>query len=322
MKGFWQRVKNHFVPSHHNAYRPHLLRRRSLMFLLALALLAEGALVANLMARQSGHDFLAAVIQSEIISLTNAERTQNSVGELAENKQLDVAAQQKASDMAAKGYFAHDGPDGKTPWMWIDGSGYTYQYAGENLAVRFVDSKDVVAGWMASPTHRANIVKPAYTDIGVGIAQGMYKGQPATFVVQYFAAPAIAVAAAATTSVEASSGTTTVAAVTPTVQILGVETAAPPPPSFNDSLARQLGRVLSEPRAATNWMLGGIALLLMLALAFAFFHNIQIQAHDLLLPGTMVAVVALTLMLINVSALPGVIPDSQAASVANAILVP
>ena len=69
-------------------------------------------------------------------------------------------------------------------------------------------------------------------------------------------------------------------------------------------------------------MLGGIALLLMLALAFAFFHNIQIQAHDLLLPGTMVAVVALTLMLINVSALPGVIPDSQAASVANAILVP
>jgi len=41
-----------------------------------------------------------------------------------------------------------------------------------------------------------------------------------------------------------------------------------------------------------------------------------------LLPGTMVAVVALTLMLINVSALPGVIPDSQAASVANAILVP
>ena len=325
MKGFWQRVKNHFVPSHHNAYRPHLLRRRSLMFLLALALLAEGALVANLMARQSGHDFLAAVIQSEIISLTNAERTQNSVGELAENKQLDVAAQQKASDMAAKGYFAHDGPDGKTPWMWIDGSGYTYQYAGENLAVRFVDSKDVVAGWMASPTHRANIVKPAYTDIGVGIAQGMYKGQPATFVVQYFAAPAIAVAAAATTSVAASSGTTTVAASVPAVQILGVETiAAPPPPSasFNDSLARQLGRVLSEPRAATNWTLGGIALLLMLAIAFALFHHIQIQAHDLLLPGTMVAVVALTLMLINVSALPGVIPDSQAASVANAILVP
>src|SRR3990167_5975188 len=315
MKGFWQRVKNHFVPSHHNAYRPHLLRRRSLMFLLALALLAEVALVANLVARQSGHDFLAVVIESEIILLTNAQRAQNSVGELAENKQLDSAAQQKADDMAAKGYFSHDGPDGKTPWMWIESAGYDYRYAGENLAVRFVDSKDVVAGWMASPTHRANIVKPAYADVGVGIAQGMYKGEPATFVVQYFAAPAVAVAAAATTSV---------AAVPPTVQILGVETVAAPPPSssFNDSLARQLGKLLSEPRAATNWMLGGIALLLTLALAFAFFHHIQIQAHDLLLPGTLVAVVALTLMLINVSALPGVIHDSQAASVANAILVP
>src|SRR3989344_4681232 len=320
--GLFLWLKGLFVPHYSNAYRPHLLRRRSLLFLLALVLLAEGALVANLVARQSGHDFLAVVIESEIILLTNAQRAQNSVGELAEHKQLDSAAQQKADDRAAKGYFSHDGPDGKTPWMWIESAGYDYRYAGENLAVRFVDSKDVVAGWMASPTHRANIVKPAYADVGVGIAQGMYKGEPATFVVQYFAAPAIAVAAAATTSVAASSGTTTVAAVAPTVQILGVETVAAPPPSFNDSLARQLGRVLSEPRAATNWTLGGIALLLMLAIAFALFHHIQIQAHDLLLPGTMLAVVALTLMLINVSALPGVIPDSQAASVANAILVP
>ena len=323
MKGFWQWIKNHFVPSHHNAYRPHILRRRSILFLLALALLAEGALVANLMARQSGHDFLAAIIQSEIISLTNAQRAQNSVGELAENKQLDVAAQQKADNMAKFSYFSHNGPDGKTPWEWIGESGYDYQYAGENLAVRFVDSKDVVAGWMASPTHRANIVKPAYIDVGVGIAQGIYKGEPATFVVQYFGKQANRVTAvAATTSVAvAATGTTTVAAITPPVQVLGAEIASPPP-SLGDSLARQLGRLLSEPRAATNWMLGGIVLLLMLALAFAFFHHIQIQAHDLLLPGTLVAVVALTLMFINVSALPGVIPDSQAASVANAILVP
>src|SRR3989344_63485 len=323
MKGFWQWIKNHFVPSHHNAYRPHILRRRSLVFLLALALLAEGALVANLMARQSGHDFLAAVIQSEIISLTNAQRAQNSVGALVENKQLDVAAQQKADNMAKFSYFSHNGPDGKTPWEWIGESGYDYQYAGENLAVRFTDSKDVVVGWMASPTHRANIVKPAYTDVGVGIAQGMYKGAPATFVVQYFGKRANHVTAVdATTSVAvATTGTTTVAAITPPVQVLGAEIASPPP-SLGDSLARQLGRLLSEPRAATNWMLVGIVLLLMLALAFAFFHHIQIQAHDLLLPGTLVAVVALTLMFINVSALPGVIPDSQAASVANAILVP
>src|SRR3989338_6173918 len=216
-------LRKYFIPSHHNAYRPHILRRRSLLFLLALVLLAEVALVADLVARQSGHDFLAVVIESEIILLTNAQRAQNSVGELAENKQLDSAAQQKADDMAAKGYFSHDGPDGKTPWMWIESAGYDYQYAGENLAVRFVDSKDVVAGWMASPTHRANIVKPAYIDVGVGIAQGIYKGEPATFVVQYFGKQANRVTAvAATTSVAvAATGTTTVAAITPPVQVLG-----------------------------------------------------------------------------------------------------
>lgn len=330
--GFFGWIKKLFVPHHSNAYRPHILRRRSLMFLLALALLAEGTLVANLLARQSGHDFLAAVIQNEIISLTNAQRAQNSVGVLAENKRLDFAAQAKADDMAAKGYFAHNGPDGKQPWAWIDGAGYDYQYAGENLAVRFVDSKDVLAGWMASPTHRANIVKPAYTDIGVGIAQGMYKGQPATFVVQYFGKPAKAVSlSSATTSVAVATpatttpATTTVAASVPSpVQVLGAEaiTPVPPAPTFSDSLARTLGRLASEPRETTSWILGGIIALLMLALTFAFFHHIQIQAHDLLLSGTMVAVVVLALLVINSNVLSGVIHDTEAASVVNAILVP
>ena len=295
MKGFLQRIKNHFVPSRDNAYRPHILRRRSLLFLLALALVAEGVLVANLIARQSGYDFLAAVIQSEIISLTNSERAQNNVKTLSENKKLNAAAQAKANDMVMRGYFAHQGPDGKEPWTWIQAAGYDYRYAGENLAVRFVDSKDVVSGWMASPTHRANMVKPVYTDIGVGIAQGMYKGQPATFVVQYFASPAATAAAAATYA---------------------------PPASFSDSLSRSLGKLASEPRATTAWILGGIIALLALALALSFFLHMQIQAHDLLVPGTVVAVVAAALLIINSNLLTGVIHDSQAASVANAILFP
>jgi len=295
MKGFLQRIKNHFVPSRDNAYRPHILRRRSLLFLLALALVAEGVLVANLIARQSGYDFLAAVIQSEIISLTNSERAQNNVKTLSENKKLNAAAQAKANDMVMRGYFAHQGPDGKEPWTWIQAAGYDYRYAGENLAVRFVDSKDVVSGWMASPTHRANMVKPVYTDIGVGIAQGMYKGQPATFVVQYFASPAATAAAAATYA---------------------------PAASFSDSLARSLGKLASEPRATTAWILGGIIALLALALALSFFLHMQIQAHDLLVPGMAVAVVVLALLVINSSAFPGVIHDGQAASVANAILFP
>ena len=123
----------------------------------------------------------------------------------------------------------------------------------------------------------------------------MYKGQPATFVVQYFASPAATAAAAATYA---------------------------PPASFSDSLARSLGKLASEPRATTAWILGGIIALLALALALSFFLHMQIQAHDLLVPGMAVAVVVLALLVINSSAFPGVIHDSQAASVANAILFP
>ena len=297
---FFRRVKDHFVPSRDNAYRPHLLRRSALIALLAVVILAEGVLVAGLLARQSGNGFLAAIIQGEIIALTNRERAQNNVGTLRENTSLDAAAQAKADDMARVGYFAHVGPGGKQPWAWLDGVGYDYQYAGENLAVRFVDSKDVVNAWMLSPTHRANIVKPVYIEMGVGIAQGVYKGQPATFVVQYFASPFRG-------------------------RVLGAETAAPAPPvsaptapSSNDSLARSLGKLASEPRATTGWILGGVAALLMLALAFAFFHHVQIQSRELLLPGAVVAGIALTLIMLNNAALSPGTGNSRAASAYSA----
>lgn len=296
--GFFDRVKHHFLPSRENAYRPHLLRKGTVALLLVAALVAEGALVSNLIIRESGHNFLAAVIQSEIISLTNTERTDNKVGILTENALLDRSAQAKADDMAARGYFAHTGPDGKDPWSWIDASGYDYQYAGENLAVRFVDSKDVVNAWMASPTHRANMVKAAYTEIGVGIAQGTYKGEMATFVVQHFAKPSAAMIASRTQG-----------------RVLGAEMG--PPPSFSDSIARQLARLLSEPRAATGWVLGFVAAVLMLALAFAFLHHIQIQSRDLLLPGTLVVGIALGLMALNSNFLSSTFSSSdQSAGVA------
>ncbi len=177
------------------------------LLLIALGLMVLAVL--SLLVRLSGPQWSAAVIQSQVIALTNSERAANSVGTLVENSLLDTAAQAKADDMAAKGYFAHVGPDGKEPWAWIVAAGYDYHYAGENLAVRFSDSSQVVDAWMASPTHRANIVKPQYSQIGVAdlcsritvlargeiLADGTYEGVPATFVVQYFGAPAVALAA-------------------------------------------------------------------------------------------------------------------------------
>lgn len=140
----------------------------------------------------SGPMYSAAVLHSDIVAFTNIERAHSELTSLTENPVLNAAAQAKANDMATKGYFSHTGPDGQLPWHWFVEAGYDYRYAGENLAVRFSDSREVVNAWMASPTHKANIVKSQYQEIGIGVAEGVYQGVPATFVVQFFASPSVA----------------------------------------------------------------------------------------------------------------------------------
>src|SRR4051812_14648700 len=103
----WKRLRHMFWPSRHNRYHPQVFSRGGLMTFLAVALAAEGFLVAVVVAQQSGGSFLAAVQQGALISLTNTERAGQKIGALAENKTLDAAAQQKADDMAAKSYFSH-----------------------------------------------------------------------------------------------------------------------------------------------------------------------------------------------------------------------
>lgn len=286
-----------------------------MVFFLALVLATEGFLVASLVARQSGGSFLAAIIQSEIISMTNQERADNQVGMLMENKLLDAAAQAKADDMAAKGYFAHQSPDGRQPWDFITAAGYDYQYAGENLAVRFVDSKDVVNAWMASPEHRANIVKAQYTNIGVGIAEGTYKGAPATFVVQYFGNPAPTVVPAPTPKV--AERPSAAPAPAPTGQVLGTAATPTPAPSnlINDA-TKQLPRLAAEPRSSAAWILGGIATLLILLIGLTFIARVQVQPTDLLLPGMVAAGIAVFFIVFN-SAFLGA-ASSQAASAIGA----
>ncbi len=295
---FLRWVKHFFVPHADNAYHPHLLRRSYLVGLLALCLLAEGLLVGNLLSRDSGLPMFAAVVRSDVVAFTNEERAHAGVGTLQENTRLTAAAQAKAEDMARRGYFAHNGPEGKEPWQWILESGYDYSYAGENLAVRFVDSKEVVNAWMASPTHKRNIVKGAYTEIGIGIAQGAYQGQPATYVVQYFAKPSASAAKAALAG----------------GAVLGAATNAA---SFADSTTRQVIRLFADAKSTSAWALGAVALVLLMALAFAVVHHLQIQSHQVLAPGAVVAAIALTLLALNTQLLAP--PGAQTASVAQSM---
>ncbi|OGG52883.1 hypothetical protein A3H16_03390 [Candidatus Kaiserbacteria bacterium RIFCSPLOWO2_12_FULL_53_8] len=132
----------------------------------------------------------AAVISVVLVDLVNGDRASQSLGTLTINPILTAAAQAKADDMAGKGYFAHNSPDGKDSWYWFKQAGYSFAYAGENLAVDFSDSSDVERAWMDSPLHRENLLDPHFTEIGIAIAQGTFEGHPTTFVVQMFGAPA------------------------------------------------------------------------------------------------------------------------------------
>lgn len=131
-----------------------------------------------------------AVLPGVLYALTNGDRAAAGLPALSQNALLDKAAQMKAEDMATRGYYSHTTPEGYQPFHWFDVVGYTYLNVGENLDVIYSgDENTINNAWMGSPGHRANILLPQFTEIGVGVAEGTYKGVPATFAVQLFATP-------------------------------------------------------------------------------------------------------------------------------------
>ena len=178
------------MPHDDNEHRPHFLRNENLRHIVAIILFIELAVfVTPSILNMNLSGGIAAVISSVLGDLTNEKRQEEKLPVLAVNPLLTRAAEMKAQDMAEKGYFAHTSPEGKTPWHWIELAGYKYKYAGENLAINFRDSEDVTSAWLASPTHRANIIKSNYTEMGTGVANGYYKGKKTVFVAQVYANP-------------------------------------------------------------------------------------------------------------------------------------
>ena len=186
-----KKIKDHFIPHAGNDYTPHMLQKTAMLGMLGLILLSF--LVANFQALlwQGSSWLVGTVLPSIVTDLTNHERNNLSLTSLRRSAVLDKAAQLKADDMAAGSYFSHTSPAGVTPWYWFEQAGYLFTYAGENLAVHFSDSDEVVEAWMKSPTHRANIVNDNYTEIGIGTARGVYEGYETVFVVQLFGTPAM-----------------------------------------------------------------------------------------------------------------------------------
>jgi hypothetical protein len=121
-----------------------------------------------------------------VVKLVNQARVKENLEPLVVNEKLAKAAQDKADDMIAHDYFAHNSPQGITPWDWITRNKYSYKYAGENLAMGFIDVQDEQRAWMNSPDHRKNILNENYQEIGVAVESGLIDGVQTIIAVQEF----------------------------------------------------------------------------------------------------------------------------------------
>lgn len=106
---------------------------------------------------------------NEVITLVNIERKKVGVEPLNQDLALNQLAVIKAKDMISRSYFDHNSPFYGYPWDMATLFDYTFVSLGENIARNFTSPKDVVEAWMASPSHKENILKDSYTNIGVGI---------------------------------------------------------------------------------------------------------------------------------------------------------
>ena len=110
-------------------------------------------------------------LEAEMLKLVNAERKAASLGTLAADPELTEVARRHSTDMFARGYFAHDTPEGLDPFDRIREAKVRFQTAGENLAL--AQSVQVAhRGLMNSPGHRANILRPQFGRLGIGIMDG------------------------------------------------------------------------------------------------------------------------------------------------------
>jgi len=301
-------LKKHFIPHEGNDHRPHILRDSSIRNIIVVIIFLEiFTFLIPTLTRLNNTGGMAAVLPAILANLTNEERQTQNLQTLTVNPILNKAAEMKALDMATYGYFAHTSPEGKTPWYWIKKAGYKYQYAGENLAINFSDSKDVTDAWMASPTHKENIVKGNYTEIGTGVANGIYEGKETIFVAQVYANPLPEVfkqTEIKKTDIKKSEKIVSVIKEEP-ANVLGAETATNtgnvdvsnsiksiPEPTFFQKL-------FASPRNTTNVILYIVFGIIVVALLLYVFIKIRNHHRDLITNGLIVLAIIGVIFVVN-----------------------
>lgn len=125
-----------------------------------------------------------------IVSWTNFFRQIDGFLPLKESGDLASVAQSKITDMLNLQYFEHVSPNGEGAGDLAKKQGYKFVLIGENLAMGdFEDDEDMVRAWMNSLGHKANILKPSYTEVGVAVKKGFFNKREVWLGVQIFAIP-------------------------------------------------------------------------------------------------------------------------------------
>lgn len=178
-----------FIPQEKNNHRALLLQPSFLGIFIAIYLLNQSFIRSLSILKPGILGYSSEITVDKVISQTNAQRQKLGLAPLKYNATLSQSAVAKAQDMFANNYWAHNSPQGKSPWDFFKSVGYKYSVAGENLAKDFYDTDGLIKAWMNSPTHRDNIVNSKYQEIGIGVVNGILNGVKTTLVVQHFALP-------------------------------------------------------------------------------------------------------------------------------------
>lgn len=317
--------KKYFIPHEENDHKPHILRMEAVVVFLSFILFIEVLFLVQMLFVFPNTNFFASILPGVLVDITNQNRVVSEESPLKMNPVLDGAAQAKAEDMAKRGYFSHNDPDGREPWYWFEQAGYNFRYAGENLAINFSDSEDVVDAWMKSLAHRANILNGNFTEIGIGIAKGKYQGQDTLFVVQFFGEP-VSIKSNMKNVVSSALGekvnekqipvevkeVNTEKNVFKTNDGAYVEVLDADSESFVstgivegsatekiESYASVLKHLIASPRAMSNYLYFVILTIVGLGLALTIFIKIKVQHPRLIINGAALLLVIGSLLVIN-----------------------
>jgi uncharacterized protein YkwD len=176
-----------FIPTKTNNFKAKLLKHEG-MIMLIIMVMTVNYFVSQLPENQVS----AQVDLNSIVYAHNRERGKYDLNPLSLSSSLINSATKKAEAMLESNCWDHycPLPPGVSPWKWFADVDYKYEHAGENLAEGFRDNETVMKAWMNSPTHRDNVLKNSFEEIGIGFAAGEYQNKSMnTIIVVHFGKP-------------------------------------------------------------------------------------------------------------------------------------